>query len=223
MKSPVGGYREDGDELRLRGIGVLGNAILSLLLSTTRVSATGAEEVRALRRGGKPVIFILWHGRLLPLTYHHRGEGIIALISRHRDGEYIARTVQHWGFGTVRGSSSRGGTAALRELVRLVRQGHSLAITPDGPRGPGQRMKRGALLIAQLTGAPIVAGSAGTDRGWWIRSWDRFLIPKPFSTVRIAYGEPIRVPRDATEADLERLEAHAQQSLDRLTRAVDEG
>ena len=200
---------------------MIGNAFLSLLLSTTRVCASGGEKVEALRRGGKPIIFILWHGRLLPLTYHHRGEGVVALISRHRDGEYIARTVERWGFGTVRGSSSRGGTAALRELVRLVRQGHSLAITPDGPRGPRERMKRGALLIAQLTGAPVVASSAGTDRGWWIRSWDRFLVPKPFSTVRIAYSEPIRVPRDATEADLEQLEARAQQTLDRLTRDVD--
>jgi lysophospholipid acyltransferase (LPLAT)-like uncharacterized protein len=206
---------------RARIIAAVGGTALGALLATTRFEVSGREQYEQFTRAGQPVIFVLWHGRLLPSTYLRRGEGMGALISQHRDGEYIARIAAGWGFHPIRGSSSRGGTAALRELVREVKHGRSLAITPDGPRGPRERMKPGALVLAQLTGAPVVPAASGCQRAWWFGSWDRFLVPKPFSTVRVAYGESMRVPRDLDEARLEVYQRELEDRLTRLTRSVD--
>lgn len=202
-------------------IGAAGGALLDALLATTRFDVDAPATYRALREARKPIVHILWHGRLLPLSYLHRGEGIATLISRSADGEYIARVVEHWGYHTTRGSSSRGGSRALRELVAHVRNGRSLAITPDGPRGPKGRLKGGAITAAQLTGAPMVPVAAGASRAWWIEGWDRFMVPKPFARIRVTYGEPIDVPRDADAGRLEAIRRHAESELDRLTREVD--
>lgn len=190
------------------------------LFATARfeVVQTPAEGIAPVRR---PVIFVLWHGRLLPLAYLHRGQGIATLISRSADGEYIARVMERWGYLTARGSSSRGGGPALRELVRAAQAGHSVAITPDGPRGPRERMKPGALTAARLSGLPLVPAAAGTDRAWWPGAWDRFLVPKPFARIRIAYGEAIPVPRDADGPSLERIAGQVQASLDAIMHVVD--
>jgi lysophospholipid acyltransferase (LPLAT)-like uncharacterized protein len=190
------------------------------LLATARFQVVRAPaEVIAPAR--QPVIFVLWHGRLLPLAYLHRGQGIATLISRSADGEYIARVMERWGYVTARGSSSRGGGPALRELVRAARAGHSVAITPDGPRGPRERLKPGALMAARLSGLPLVPAAAGADRAWWPGAWDRFLVPKPFAHIRVAYGDAIPVPRDADQPSLERIAGELQSSLDTIMRAVD--
>lgn len=211
------------DDLRYGATDLASRVLLDPLLATTRFQVSGAEHPEALRRAGQPFIYVLWHGRLLPLTYYHRGRDIVTIISRSRDGEHIARVVERWGYEVIRGSSSRGGTDALRQLVRRIRAGHDLAITPDGPRGPRQKMKPGALLAAQLSGAPIVPLSGGCDRAWWFEGWDRFLVPKPFATVRLAYGKPHVIPRDADDAELERRGAALEETLDRLTEEVDAG
>ncbi|HEY8484964.1 MAG TPA: lysophospholipid acyltransferase family protein [Longimicrobiales bacterium] len=210
-------------ELRYRLAGVVGRAVLGTLFATTRFEVGGDTSFRALLARGQPVIYLLWHGRLLPLAYLHRRERIMTLASPSRDGEYIARFLAGWGYGVVRGSSSRRGAAAVRELVRHVRSGWSLAITPDGPRGPRQRMKLGPLVVAQLSGAPLVPVAAGTDRAWWFESWDRFLVPQPFARIRVAYGAPYEVPRDADEAELERRARVLEAELNRLVSAVDGG
>lgn len=196
--------------------GALGAPFLSALLSTVRFETSGEENYRRYWDRGEPVVFVLWHGRLLPCTYHHRHQRVVTLISQHRDGEYIARVVERWGYTAARGSSTRGGTSALRQLVRYVRGGRSLAITPDGPRGPRERMKPGALLAAQVSGAPVIPVAADASRAWRFGSWDRFLLPKPFSRVRIAYGAPILVPRDGGEEALERAAREAEASLGEL-------
>jgi lysophospholipid acyltransferase (LPLAT)-like uncharacterized protein len=212
---------ERASGLRRRVIPRLGGALLQAIMTTTRYQTVGPETFREFQRVGQPVIYVLWHGRLLPLTYGRRGEGVVALISRNRDGEYIARIVERWGFETVRGSSSRGGMAALRELVRKVREGKSIAITPDGPRGPREQMKPGALILAQLSGAPIIPAAASAERAWWFGRWDRFLIPQPFSRIRVAYGEPLFVPRQLGEAGLESYQAEVQARLNALMHQVD--
>lgn len=209
--------------LRSRAVAGVGNTVIRALLSTVRFQVSGAEHYQQLLRAGQPVIYVLWHGRLLPLTYLHRGQEIVGLISQNRDGEYIARVIQSWGYDTVRGSSSRGGMAALRQLVRRLREGRSVAITPDGPRGPRQQMKPGALIVAQLSGAPLIPLAGAATRGWWFGRWDRFLVPKPFSRVRVAYGDPIFVPREVDEAGLRAYEAEVQARLDELMRRVDAG
>ncbi|HEV2149180.1 MAG TPA: lysophospholipid acyltransferase family protein [Longimicrobiaceae bacterium] len=214
------GSRDAG--LKTRLVAGAGGGLLSALLETCRVSHRGVENLERLEREGRAAVLVLWHGRLLPCTYWNRHRRLVTVVSQHRDGEYISRVVQKWGYTTVRGSSSRRAAGALRELVRYLRAGRSVAITPDGPRGPRQVMKPGALLAAQLTGAPIIPGAGGASRAWWFGSWDRFLVPKPFSRVRIAYGEPIWVPRDADDADLEQISREVEARLNELTALVDD-
>lgn len=197
----------------------LGRWVLTGLLRTVRFRAEGRERYDRYRASGEPVLFAVWHGRLLPLTFYHRHQGITALISRSEDGEYIARIVEKWGYRTVRGSSSRGGGAALRELVREARAGQSLAITPDGPRGPRQELQPGVITAAQLTGLPIIPLAAGCARAWWPGSWDRFMVPRPFARVEVRYGQPRSVARDATAAELE---AHARALETELNRMIAE-
>ena len=190
--------------LRFLLAGTLGRWLLDALMATVRFTVEGPDRHRAFVQRDQPVIFALWHGRLLPLTYYHRDQGITAIISRSEDGEYIARVVEGWGYHTVRGSTSRGGRSGLRGLVQAARAGHSLAITPDGPRGPRQTLQPGVITLAQLSGLPILPLACGCDRAWWPGSWDRFCIPKPFARVRVVYGEPRYIARDATAAEVER-------------------
>lgn len=208
-------------ELKARLVAGVGGGVISALLSTCRVSRKGFHQYEEFHQRGEPVIFVLWHGRLLPCTYFNRHLGLATMVSRHRDGEYIARLVEKWGFTAVRGSSSRRAAGALRELVRHVQAGRSLAVTPDGPRGPREVMKPGALLAAQLSGAPLIPCAAGASRAWWFGSWDRFLVPQPFSHVRIACGEAVRVPPDAGPEELEELSGEVEARLAALMRLVD--
>jgi len=200
----------------------LGGTALDALMRTTSVRTEGEENFRQFWREKRPVVFTLWHGRLLPCTYHHRHQDVVTLVSHHRDGEYITRLVQKWGYTAVRGSSSRGGLDALRELVRHLRGGRSLAITPDGPRGPREKLKPGPLLAAQLTGAPIIPVASGASRASYFGGWDRFLIPHPFARLQIAYGEPVYVPRRADEAELQAVADEVEGRLGELMRRVDE-
>ena len=201
--------------------GHVGGRLLDGIMTTARVEIHNAGAWRTHAGAGRPVLFTLWHGRLLPLGYLHRGQGVVAIISRSADGEYLTRVLRHWGFVPVRGSSSSGGERALRELVRLVRSGRSVAITPDGPRGPRERLKPGVLQLAQLTGAPIVTVAAGADRAWWFVRWDRFLVPRPFARLRVAYGDPVFIPRGAGAAALADATARIEASLRELMQRVD--
>ncbi|MBI4540392.1 MAG: lysophospholipid acyltransferase family protein [Gemmatimonadetes bacterium] len=202
-------------------VGRIGKSVLDVLFATVAVECEGEEAFLQFRRLGENVIFALWHGQLLPLAYQHRREGVVALVSEHADGEYITRVIENLGYGTVRGSSTRGAVPGLRGLVRAAREGHDLAITPDGPRGPRRRVKPGVVAVAQVTGRPIVPVTAGASRAWWFGSWDRFLVPRPFARLYVAYGEPISVARDADEETVRRSAERLQVELDRLTAAVD--
>jgi lysophospholipid acyltransferase (LPLAT)-like uncharacterized protein len=209
-------------ELRFRAIGGLGGSLIETVLHTVRFESQGDDAYRAERDAGRPVIFTLWHGRLLPLTWFHRSRNIVALISASADGEYITRVVQRWGYQVVRGSTSRGGGSALRELIRLLRQGRTIAITPDGPRGPRQKLKPGVLAAAQLSGFPLLPVSAGAGSAWWFEGWDRFLVPRPFTTVRVRYGPLVHVPRDASHERLQEIARSVENTLNQLTTSADE-
>ena len=202
--------------------GSVGGGLLDLLLGSARYEVGNAAAYRGYREQGRPVIFVLWHGRLLALGYHHRGEGVYGLASQSADGEYIARVLQHWGMPMVRGSSSRGGDTAFREMVRVVRAGHSMSITPDGPRGPREVLKPGVVQLAQLTGAPMIPTAAAASHAWWFTGWDRFMVPKPFARIAVEYGEPLEVPRRTSETEMARLVALMQdrmrQTLERAER-----
>lgn len=212
--------REPGAGFKARAIAGAGGALLTSLLRTARWEVHGAERFQ--ERVGLASVFVLWHGRLLPCSFYHRHRGLATLISQHRDGDYIAGVVEGWwGFHAIRGSSSRGGTSALREIVRTLRRGTPVAITPDGPRGPRQKMKIGPVLAAQLAGVPLIPVSAGASAAWWLGGWDRFLIPRPFSRIRLIYGEPLWVPRDADEAAITQAAEVLEERLDALTVEAD--
>jgi lysophospholipid acyltransferase (LPLAT)-like uncharacterized protein len=220
MRESVGGSRAKArrrPHISPRVTGVLGSALLRSLFATTRVQRKGQEVLERMER---PVVFTLWHGHLLPLIHYHRNSGMVTLVSQHRDGEHVARVLEKSGFVTVRGSSTRGGVLGLRGLVRKAREGCDVAITPDGPQGPRRRFKPGALLVARLTGHPIVPVAAGISRAWNLGKWDRFLVPKPFATVKIAYGTPMFVPRREEDESTEDIVGRLEQELERLSRLV---
>ncbi|NUO65282.1 MAG: lysophospholipid acyltransferase family protein [Gemmatimonadaceae bacterium] len=184
---------EDAPSAKMRWIARVGALILRALALTWRIHVVNDGGLRAERAAGRAVIFSLWHGQMLPLLYQHRGEGVAVLISEHRDGEIVARIAAALGFETVRGSTSRGAARALIGLVRTLSGGRDVAVTPDGPRGPAKSYAPGALVAAQRTGAAIVPVVAAPRSTWRLRSWDSFMIPKPFTRIVIAYGEPARV------------------------------
>ncbi|MEO6447424.1 MAG: lysophospholipid acyltransferase family protein [Gemmatimonadaceae bacterium] len=188
----------------------LGALLVRLLGSTWRMSTRDRASLEAVRASGQPVVIVLWHGELLPILWHHRHQGIAVLVSTHADGEIIARIASSLGCRTVRGSSSRGGARALLELVRELGDGHEVAVTPDGPRGPRRHFAAGAVVAAMRAEVPVIAFGARVDRAWRLRSWDRFVIPKPFARVEIAYSAVVpvaaRSPRDA-EGETSRFES----------------
>ncbi len=150
----------------------------------------------------EPAVYVAWHEHLLPLALLHRGQGAMALVSRHRDGEILARVLRRLGYEVARGSSSRGGGAGLQRMVRAGRAGTPLAFTPDGPRGPDRQCKPGAVRAAAETGLPVVPLAAAATASRRLGSWDRFMVPAPGAGIRVARGEALEVPpRAAAEAD----------------------
>ena len=204
-------------ELKFEAVGVLGLGLLGALCTTIRMERVGDEHYLRFRREGKPVVFVFWHGQMLPLVYAHRGEGVVVLVSEHADGEYITQVIRRHGFGTVRGSSTRGATQGLRGLIREARAGRDLALTPDGPKGPAGEFKAGALAVAQVTGLPVIPLAAGATSAWHFSSWDGFMVPRPFSRVRIVYGEPRWVSREAGREALDGMAEELGRELDRLS------
>jgi lysophospholipid acyltransferase (LPLAT)-like uncharacterized protein len=200
--------------------GWIGRGAIAGLMKTVTFRIEDLERYQAFRERDEPVIIALWHGRLLPLVYHLRGQGIAAMVSQSKDGEYIARVIRGWGYYPVRGSTSRRGREALQELVHEGRA-RSIAITPDGPRGPRQKLQSGVVVLAHRTGLPVIPLACGCTRAWWPGRWDRVLVPKPFSTVTVRYGEPYRVPRDASHAEIETHRAALEARMNRLIEELD--
>lgn len=158
-----------------------------------------------------PLVFAVWHSRVLLLPHLYHGRRLRVLVSRSRDGEILARFLARFGLSAARGSSSRGGAGALRELVRALQEGWSVVIVPDGPKGPPEIVKPGIVTLAALSGAAVVPLAVATSSEWRLASWDEFRIPRPFSRCVVRFGEPIRVPRrggrEAQEAARKEIEA----------------
>jgi lysophospholipid acyltransferase (LPLAT)-like uncharacterized protein len=166
-------------------------AMAWLLGRTWRLDVVGDEHVHELRSRGRPIVFAVWHAYLLVPLWHRRGEGVTLLVSGHGDAELLARAAIRWGYGVVRGSSTRGGIGGLKGVVRVLAGGGDAAFTPDGPRGPRGIAKPGAMMAATRGGAAVIPVGACASSSWRLRSWDRFTIPRPFSSVRLVYGPPV--------------------------------
>lgn len=169
--------------------------LIRALRLTVKLRHHKDEPMRKMEQGDERFILAFWHRHLLLMPYSYRGKGISVLVSQSRDGELIARTVARLGIDSSRGSSSRGGVAGMRTLLRKAGEGWDIAFTPDGPRGPASEVQPGVILAAAATGFPIQPVALAATRAKRLRSWDRFLIPLPFSCVHFVYGEPLRVER----------------------------
>ena len=198
-----------------------GYGAIRLLVPTVRMFVSYEEGGRAYEPQ-HPTIYAFWHRCTFVAAWCMRNQQGAIMVSPSFDGEYIARIVERLGYVAVRGSSSRGGTAALREMHDWVEQGHSAAFTADGPRGPKYVAKPGALMLARNTGAPIVAFHVALREPITFRSWDRFMVPRPFCDAVIRGSRPLLVPRDADDVALQGLQAELQQMMDRTRIAAEE-
>lgn len=183
---------------------------------TIRFKVEGWEHFEAIERAERLPIYAFWHDRIFAGTYFFRNRGIVVITSQSLDGEYIARFIQRLGYGSVRGSSTRGGVGALVEMIRLMRSGLAMAFTVDGPRGPRYVAKTGAVLLAKKTGNPLMPFVVECSNFWTVKSWDRLQIPKPFTRARVIIGEPIYVPEDAGNEAVEAARQKLQETLDQL-------
>jgi lysophospholipid acyltransferase (LPLAT)-like uncharacterized protein len=195
--------------------------LVALLGHTWRIERRGMDPRDTRLDRGERCIFAFWHARLLPLVYTHRRRSIAVLISRHRDGELIARIITRLGFLAGRGSSTRGGEEGIRDMLRHAEERRMLAITPDGPRGPAEEVKPGLVYLASRTGFPILPVATASSSAWVLRSWDRFRIPRPFARVVVAYGDPIVVPPKLTDPEVDLWRLRVEGAIRGLTRDVD--
>lgn len=198
-----------------------GSWSLRLLAATLRLRRE-EKALAPLLAAGAAVIYIVWHSRLLLLPYLYRGRGLRVLISRSEDGAMIAALVRRLGYIPVRGSSSRGGALGLRYLARAIKEGHSVVVVPDGPRGPREVLKPGVVALARLTGAPVVPAALAASSEWRVSSWDEFRIPKPFSRCVVRFGVPILVSRDVDAAGENMLRKEIEAALNAVTSQADE-
>jgi lysophospholipid acyltransferase (LPLAT)-like uncharacterized protein len=194
--------------------------VARLWLATVRIRARAADgRMHPTNPDEARCIYAFWHESLLaPAKVHTH---VKVLVSQSADGELIAQVCQHLGLGTIRGSSKRGGTQALLQLIRHGDNAH-LALTPDGPRGPRRQIKSGIVLLASLSGLPVVPIGVGFTRAWRFRSWDRFALPRPFSSIAAVVGEPLQVPPDLDNAAIEQQRRRIEDALLAATDAAEQ-
>ena len=182
--------------------------------ATIRYETEGWENFQKIERDGKIPIYCFWHDRIFAGTYFFRDRGIVVITSQSFDGEYIARFIKRFGYGAVRGSSTRGGIGALVEMIRLMRRGLPMGVTVDGPKGPRYVAKSGAIILAKKTGNPLMPFVVETKKFWTVNSWDKLQIPKPFTTARVFIADPVYVAADAGDAEIENKRLELQGKLD---------
>ncbi len=199
--------------VKAASIAAVGYPIVAFLGRTLRWTVEGREHLDAVAASGRQPVFAFWHGRILPATYFFRRRGIVVITSENFDGEWIAQIIERFGYGTARGSTSRGGKRALLQLVRDMQAGKPAGFTLDGPRGPAKVAQPGAVWLAGATGNPILPFHVETSRHWTARSWDRTQVPKPFAEAALVIGAPIDVPKGADEETIERMRGELESSL----------
>lgn len=204
-----------------RLIPVLAAMLIRTIRVTMRVRYVYPESVRQLLERKSQFVLTFWHGQLLMMVYARYAKPIMMMSSRHRDGELIVRTMRWFGAVAARGSRTRGGIPALRTMIRAARDGFTLAITPDGPRGPRHIASMGVVQIAQATALPVVPVALVVERKTVLRSWDEFEIPHLFTRGVFAYGEPISVRRELTSDEAENVRVQIENALNDLVAGVE--
>jgi lysophospholipid acyltransferase (LPLAT)-like uncharacterized protein len=192
-----------------------GTVIIRLLGATLRLSVS-SEEGGQTTLEQRPLVASFWHSCIIPSTYIWREMGIRVMSSYSYDGEYMGRIIRKFGFVPVKGSSSRNPVRSLLGLRRALEEGWTVAFTLDGPRGPRHKVKPGPVGLGRSTGLPLTAFHVGLEKAWVLKSWDRMMIPKPFTRALVRFGKLIYVPRDASDEDLARYNDELQATLDRV-------
>lgn len=204
---------------QVSAIAAIGWPIIEALAGTWTYRVTGLEHLKAIEAAGHMPILAFWHGRVLAGLPYFRDRGIIVITSENFDGEWIARIIAKFGYGTARGSSSRGGAKALVELRQALRAGHPVAFTLDGPRGPARVAQPGAVWLAGATGHPVLPFHVEADHARTVRSWDQHQLPKAGATIRIAIGAPLYVA-NTDEATVEAARKELEARLSALERSI---
>jgi hypothetical protein len=213
---PIADHYSTRQRLTIRLIDWSFYLLIKLIGKTIRFETEGWENFEAIERSGKPPIYAFWHNRIFLATYYFRNRGIVVMSSKSFDGEYIASFIKRFGFGVLRGSSTRGGVGALVEMIRLMRQGLTMGFTVDGPKGPKYVAKTGACLLAKKTGNPIMPFIIEAEKYWSVKNWDNLQIPKPFSRACVFIAESQFVEPDADDRRIEECRLRLQATLDEL-------
>ncbi len=201
---------------QVSAIAALGYPLINALGHTLRWRVEGLEHLDAICASGRQPVMGFWHGRILPAAFYFRHRGIVVITSENFDGEWIARIIERFGFGTARGSSSRGSLKAMLHLVKEMERGHPAGFTLDGPRGPARVAQPGAVWLAGRTGNPLLPFHLEASAHWTLKSWDRTQIPKPFSRVAVVVGEPLDVPPEGAADAIERFRTELERRLSAL-------
>jgi lysophospholipid acyltransferase (LPLAT)-like uncharacterized protein len=202
--------------LEASAIGAVGYPTIRLLGGTWRFVTAGLEHLDAITAARRQPVLALWHGRILPALYYFRHRGVVVITSDNFDGEWIAKIIHRFGYFTARGSTSRNAARAALRAKRRMDEGHPVGITVDGPRGPAHVAQPGAVWLAKVTGNPILPFHVEAASHWHAPSWDAAQIPLPFSRVALVLAEPIYVPPDAGDAELERVRVRLEAVLNEL-------
>lgn len=205
------------DKLLLSIVPPLAKIIIKALAFTIRIETLHEERVRPFWDNDERFILAFWHGRLLMMPFCYHGKRIKLLISQHKDGELLAKAMERFGYGAIRGSTTRGGVQAMREMVKAIKES-DIAITPDGPRGPRYVVQEGVVALARLSGVPIIPVTFGSSKKKVFGSWDAFNLPYPFSRGTFLWGEPIYVSKDD---DMEGKRKELEVKLKEMTEFVD--
>jgi len=190
--------------------------------TVARARVVNAHYWRQARTSKNGMVYLVWHGRMLLPLYLLRNRGIVAMVSEHGDGEVIAQAIIRLGYKTIRGSSTRGGSKALRAMIKKIKAGAECTILPDGPRGPRCELKMGALMLAQVSGACLLPVSASSQKPIFMNSWDRFTMWRPFSKSVVVFGEPIIIPRKLPPDELENWRLYVENKMKALDQEADE-
>ena len=208
--------------MQVAAIAGVGYPLINALGHTLRWRVEGLQHYDAIVASGRQPVMAFWHGRILPATFYFRRRGIVVITSENFDGEWIARIIERFGYGTARGSTTRGARKAMVGLVRAMRSGKPAGFTLDGPRGPARVAQPGAIWLAGATGNPVLPFHLEAASAWTLNSWDRTQIPRPFTTVSLVVGEPFEIPPDATDEQLQSGREYLERALASLEKRARE-